>query len=254
MSKTLPTTVTHLDIIKSLAVLIMVIDHLGMYFFPEQLWLRAIGRIGMPVWFFMVGYASGRDISNKLLIGAGILAFADLFLFNKVFPFSALVTIIVIRLSIDPVMKYILQGRYIFIMACIIMTLAFFPTNIVTEYGTLALLFAVMGYLTRHKAQLLKETFMNKSFYMFFVSYLFLVFCFIQDIVFGFNEAQLAFMAVLTAIVMIILAIMKSMTFPQISNPLLKQALQFGGRKTLEIYVAHLVLFKLLLLANLALK
>lgn len=58
----LPREVTSYDLLKCAAVIIMVIDHVGFYFYPENLWFRAVGRIGFPVWFFLVGYARGRDI------------------------------------------------------------------------------------------------------------------------------------------------------------------------------------------------
>lgn len=34
--------------VKFLACLFMVIDHIGCYFFPQLIWLRMIGRISMP--------------------------------------------------------------------------------------------------------------------------------------------------------------------------------------------------------------
>ena len=74
MPRTLPKDLTSHDLLKAFAVIIMVIDHAGYYFFPDQEWWRAIGRIGFPIWFFLVGHARGRVISRKLIIGAGLLA------------------------------------------------------------------------------------------------------------------------------------------------------------------------------------
>ncbi len=44
--------------LKIIACLTMLIDHLGYTFFPEQLWLRAIGRIAFPLfaWYLAVGH------------------------------------------------------------------------------------------------------------------------------------------------------------------------------------------------------
>lgn len=243
-AKTLPEDVTHLDIIKSLAVVIMIIDHIGFYFFPEQDWFRAIGRIGFPVWFFMVGYALGRDLSNKLLIGALIIMVTNIILQMPVFPVNALVTIILLRLLLDPIMNAILHSRYIFFLAAIVMALFYFFSNMIVEYGTIALLFAVAGYLTRHKAAVMANSFMQEADYLLFMVFCFASFCILQTAAFGFNEAQAIVMALMTGIVMVVLATMRPMVFPQISHEPQKSVLQFMGRRTLEIYVAHLVLFK----------
>lgn len=149
--KTLPTEVTHLDLIKSFAVIVMIIDHIGYYFFPEQEWFRAIGRIGFPVWFFMIGYALSRELPGKLLVGALVLLVANIGLDLPLLPLNALFTIILLRMLIDPFMDIVLRSRYIFWLSAILLVLGYVLSNLITEYGTIALLFAVAGYLTRHR-------------------------------------------------------------------------------------------------------
>ncbi len=252
-TKKLPLDITHLDIIKTIAVIIMVIDHLGLYFFTENDWFRAIGRVGMPVWFFMVGYASSRDLPNRLLIGALILAVADFVLFQKIFALSALATIIFLRLIINPVMNFITSSRYLFVLSIIILTLFAIPTSFVMEYGTMALLFAIAGYMVRHKDNVLEVTFVTtKDFYGYMVA-IFIAFCILQNANFGFNELQFVVMVMFTALAMVVLITMRPMTFPKINEPLTKKILQYCGRKTLDIYVAHLLVFKVILFAHLAL-
>ena len=254
MHKKLPNVVTHLDIIKTFAVIIMIIDHIGFYFFPDQEWWRAIGRIGMPVWFFMVGYARGRDIPNKLLIGALIIVGADFILFRSVFPFNALITIIILRIVIEYVMNFILKTRYIFILSVFILVFAFVITNMIVEYGSLALLYAMLGYFTRHKGQIINNTFFNKIDYIGYCIYTFLIFCILQNAKFHFSEIQFITMSLFTMVMMLVLTNMKPMTFPEIQDLSLKRFLQFCGRKTLEIYVGHLLLFKVLFFVIYALK
>ena len=48
------------DRLKVLAVITMIIDHLGYYIFPEDLYLRLIGRIAFPIFLFLVGFYSNR--------------------------------------------------------------------------------------------------------------------------------------------------------------------------------------------------
>lgn len=61
--------------LKLIAVLTMVIDHLGYLFFPEQEWMRAVGRLTMPIF----GYAVARGFyytsdSKRYLLRMGLLA------------------------------------------------------------------------------------------------------------------------------------------------------------------------------------
>ena len=246
-SKPLPNEVTHLDLIKSFAVIMMLIDHIGYYFFPGELWFRTLGRIGgVPVWFFLVGYAIGREIPSKLIIGAGALIVAKFAFFQQVFALNVLVPIMIIRLILDSLMKFILKSPYIFGLSIIMFTLGFWPTNAIMDYGTLGLLFAIVGYFVRHRERLIETTFLTKGYMNIYFVYAFVAFCILQNAIFGFSNAQFFVLAVLAAVIMIILINIRPMTFPKIQG-FAKHALQFGGRRTLEIYVGHLLIFKLLL-------
>src|SRR5262245_51986648 len=109
-AKTLPKDLTSYDLLKAEAVIIMIVDHIGFYFYPDQLWYRAVGRIGFPIWFFLVGYAQSRDISPKLVGGALILLVANMFAGMSIFPMNALVTIMLMRLALDGIMKDALRN------------------------------------------------------------------------------------------------------------------------------------------------
>jgi len=76
----------------------------------------------------------------------------------------------------------------------------------------------------------------------------------LQNARFGFTEIQFIVMSLLTCVVMYLLVTMKPMTFPQIKDIAVKKFLQYCGRNTLDIYVAHLVVFKVILFASFALK
>ena len=55
--------------LKLIAMICMVLDHTGNAFFPEKMWLRAIGRIAMPVFAFCVseGFIHTRDRKRYIL-------------------------------------------------------------------------------------------------------------------------------------------------------------------------------------------
>lgn len=58
-----------------IAMLTMLIDHLGVVFFPDQIWLRIIGRIAFPLYAYLIviGYQRTRNYRNYL-IRLGLLA------------------------------------------------------------------------------------------------------------------------------------------------------------------------------------
>lgn len=52
-----------------IAMLTMLIDHIGVVFFPDQIWLRIIGRIAFPIYAYLVvvGYQRTRSYRNYLI-------------------------------------------------------------------------------------------------------------------------------------------------------------------------------------------
>lgn len=62
-------------ILKLIAIIAMVLDHVGAVFFPSEMWLRAIGRLTMPImsYFASVGYRKTKSVP-KYLLRLGIFA------------------------------------------------------------------------------------------------------------------------------------------------------------------------------------
>ncbi len=80
--------------LKIIAVISMVLDHTGDNFFPDQVWMRAAGRIALPVFAFCLaeGWTHTRD-QKKYLARLGIFALAseipfDLVTAGKLIEFS----------------------------------------------------------------------------------------------------------------------------------------------------------------------
>ena len=62
-------------VLKLIAMLTMVIDHIGDIFFPEVFWMRFVGRIAMPIFAFFIaeGYSYTHD-RKKYLLRLGLFA------------------------------------------------------------------------------------------------------------------------------------------------------------------------------------
>ncbi len=136
------------DAIKFLAIAIMIVDHVGYFFFPENVWWRAIG-IGAPIWFFLCGYARPSKARMSLYWLAGIMVLADIAMSQPVLPVNNLVSIIVCRAFIAwfSESRYREQGAgFLFIMLLVWYPLTFF----LFEYGSPALMIALAGYWYRN--------------------------------------------------------------------------------------------------------
>lgn len=51
--------------LKIIACLSMLIDHVGFLFFPDQLWLRVIGRLAFPIFAYYIALGFGRTKNKK---------------------------------------------------------------------------------------------------------------------------------------------------------------------------------------------
>lgn len=242
-AKILPRELTSYDVLKFFAVVIMVIDHMGYYFYPDIDMFRAVGRIGFPVWFFLIGYASGRGIDWTLIVGSLLLTASAFAVGLFVFPLTALVTIILIRLMLDPLMRVMLTNAGTFVAGLLIMLLLIIPSGDFVEYGTQGLILAVFGYVARRRPAIpgFGNTQESALFMMLFSAASFTL---IQQMAFKFALPELLFMASGTLLVCAALYAFRPMVLPGLPA-LLRAPVQFCGRHTLAIYVGHLLLFRM---------
>jgi hypothetical protein len=248
---------TTLDFIKLLAVALMVVDHIGFYFFPENLvtpygdpdlWWRVVGRTCVPIWFFLIGYARTRDLSPPIWIGLMTLVLASMVTGMYVFPLNVLATIIFVRLTIDRLAVFAFgRGENLFMLLLLIGVL-YAPANVLAEYSTLGLLIAMLGYATRKIEDgaafglLLKPNFLKT---LFWITVAFNAYG--QWILFPFNITQGVVSCVLTTIGLYMVMYVPKVILPTLTAQLSPTAIgfiKFCGRRTLEIYVGHLVIFK----------
>lgn len=67
--------------LKTLAYVTMLIDHAGLCFFPDLLWLRAIGRISAPIFAYGIAngywYTKQKGTETRYLMRIGLFTFAS---------------------------------------------------------------------------------------------------------------------------------------------------------------------------------
>lgn len=242
--QSLPADLTSLDFLKAVAVVLMLTDHVGHYLLPDDLWLRAIGRCGFPLWFFMVGYAAKRDIPVRMIAGAVILEVANFITGMPLMPLNALFSMMAIKLTLNPIMTPINDGRISLWVVTAMLTVLLVFTTPFTEYGTMGLITAMFGYLVRHKDELVDPKIVK-----YFMVLSLAIFVVLQQIWFHFTLPQLGVVLLGTLAMRLCLLNLKKTTFPDLTRRLprpLVALIQFMGRRTLEIYVAHLLVFKVI--------
>lgn len=231
-----------IDVAKFLAIIIMVIDHIGFYFFPNDLWFRAIGRIGFPIWFFFAGYSRPGKFSYEILILAGLLTLLKTAVLIPVLPLNALFTIILCRFYADFLRKdnkFAKWGRFNLIVIFIALAIWFPITNFMFEYGTLAFIFTICGVLQREFPGHINTTIAFAFAIIYFV--------FIEYIWFSFSVPQFIIMAIGTLIVVNFLSglEMKQVAYLEKFGIATKVGM-FLARNSLYFYFLHIILFAIL--------
>lgn len=222
----------------------MVVDHTGYYFYPEEDWLRAIGRLCVPVFFFLIGYANSRDLGPKMWIGMGILVAANVVTGLYVFPLNILATMLFLRIVIDRVMAATLSDYEKFTGFLLIVVFLILPSEAIWEYGTMGLPIAMYGWLRRHPD---KTGFLNPLGVALVGVFAMGLYAFAESVLFGLDRGQTLFVAFGSFALFGVMAVFRPAVFPALSNALpgpVSGVLRVMGRYSLEIYVVHLVVFK----------
>lgn len=146
-------TFNRYDLLKCIALLSMVADHISFYLLPDYYWPRVIGRVAAPIFMFLVGYSMKTKNTPDIYLGCLALVAADAAALRPIFPINILASIIITRWVMRGVIKHFEQEAFVngFVIACLIWLL---PMGFLTEYGTQAFLFAAAGYSVRVRRHL----------------------------------------------------------------------------------------------------
>lgn len=245
MRKGLPVEITSYDLFKTFALVTMVIDHVGYYFFPEDQWLRVIGRVSAPMWFFLIGYANSRDLGEKMWGGLILLVAANLVVGMPVFPLNILATMIFIRLVVDEAMLRAMRNYESLLGISLIAVFLVIPSMSLWEYGTAGALFAMYGCMRRHPEALAR---LPRDSATLFITFVTMFYVGLQSVVFGFDRVQALSVTIGMLPVILWMSMFRPQIYPALSrvlSPIGTGFLQLCGRYSLEFYVLHLIAFKL---------
>lgn len=220
------------DMFKAIALLTMIIDHIGLYFYPNELWMRAIGRVAAPIWLFFVGYnyKSGSSYLSQIFFLAILLqSIAILYGNVYIFPLDVLFTVIIALVVLDYYERcYKAESIRIFLLA--ILVLIFYPyTKYITQYGILGVYMSIWGYNYKHNiGNKLQESML--AFMLIFIT---------QSSTFGFKILEEIIFVLLLCPLIYALYIYKPITLN--INGTSKYIINFVARYSLYVYFFHLV-------------
>jgi len=225
---------TSRDLWKSLAILWMVIDHIGMYFFPEELWWRTIGRLSAPIWFFFAGYSSpSKRYPIELFFLCGLLTVSKWWLGYSALPINILATILMCRAFIHLIEVYFhKQPEW---TVYLLLAIWYLPTTLLFEYGSVALIVAYAGYCVRlHPRK--PQTFIA-------MALAFFTYTLIEGHAIGYSPVQFVVITSGVALELWSLWHFQAKRFATGNTQHLTAPLRYIGRNTQYIYVLHVMLF-----------
>lgn len=140
------------DLLKLVAIAVMVVDHLGGYFFPEMMTLRMIGRYAMPIFGFFVGYNFKNSINFYILFyGVILYLVSTIFIVESFFPANILISLFLGQLYLSFFYKQfhsLTKGWLHFIFLVILSPF----TSYLFDYGSLVIGIIVIGYMVKVKS------------------------------------------------------------------------------------------------------
>jgi hypothetical protein len=224
------------DVLKFLALLLMVIDHIGKFFYPDILWFRVVGRLCIPIWFFFVGYSRTQANDTPIIAGAMVLVLFDAAMHVAIFPLNILFTVMCCRIIHRRFLNDYLEkaGAYEFILLLGMVMLFYLPSMLMVEYGTLALLFTVLGRLLREGNKTANT--------LVYACAAIVIFTLLQAYSFKFSLLQGGILGLGISLMVILLYHYRLVHYPVSCAHPIAAPVMFLARNSLYFYVLHLII------------
>ncbi|CAN1570606.1 TraX [Rhabdaerophilaceae bacterium] len=234
--------VTSTDVLKTAALVFILFDHIGYFLAEEWPVLRAIGRLGVPIFFFLIGFAKTRDIPVRWLIIGAVLMGVDFLRggsLNAV-QINILFNFALIRLALPVIERHALVPGWRMLVLVVLLILMIPLVNPAIEYGTEGWLFALMGLLRRRQVD---EMELAERWLMPIVGFAAVAtFVVVESRDFTFGVLNVALLLVGVLAVKEILARFRRFDLPSQPRPAASRMLRVCGHYSLELYAAQIIL------------
>ncbi len=143
------------DLLKTLAVIAMLIDHLGLFVFPQYKIMRIIGRISMPIFCFYAGYNFHGNARHSLGIWAMALTLINLLLSPPYINPNILIPIYLGSLYLLFIHKTAeVTSTYLHIILLLGLCFIVIPFM---DYGTIPIIIMIIANIARSNSEFLKR-------------------------------------------------------------------------------------------------
>ncbi|HKP69608.1 MAG TPA: TraX family protein [Pyrinomonadaceae bacterium] len=149
-----PRIVDNTDWLKTAAIILVLIDHIGFFFIDDGDWWSVFGRMAAPVFFFLIGYAHTRSVPPQWLMLGLILTLLESSNndWGWVGP-NILLSFVLIRLALPYVERFVDRFGWIGYIVVAAVLVALLPVaGKVVDYGAEGWLWALLGFAQRKYA------------------------------------------------------------------------------------------------------
>jgi TraX protein len=136
------------DLVKILAILTMIVDNAGLFLMYDNIWMRVIGRMAAPLFFYLVGYSGSYKFKYQILaLGIG-LCLIKLFvsdnpsLIGNILPLDILINFVLIKAILNRFDPAKLRTGYLILILAVLVLIGE-QTRAFVEYGSLGLAIAI---------------------------------------------------------------------------------------------------------------
>jgi hypothetical protein len=254
-----PRAVDNTDWLKTAAIVLVAVDHIGYFFIEDAEWWSVFGRLAAPTFFFLLGYAQARTVPLRWIWFGVILTLLESW--NEDWTWVApniLLSLAIIRIA-RPYVQIFMQRHGWAAFALIVSTLfAALPiaTNIV-DYGAEGWLWALFGLCQRmfvdgrsttDEGPTAQSSAAHSHASTESVGLMRLLACFVAVVVYVWQEqrefsfSQIHFAAFILGLGILSVSLCLFVRGPSRIQPpeSVAGALRFIGRHTLEIYAVQL--------------
>lgn len=140
------------DLLKVLALAAMLTDHVGLYIYPENIWLRMVGRFAMPIFAFYAGFNFKGKVRHMIWICGIIMIAAWKYVYGIIIP-NILIDLAIGQLYLLYAGKSIMSDEKKFLLHFVII-LALAPLAIyILDYGTITIAYMMIGFMIANKSE-----------------------------------------------------------------------------------------------------
>lgn len=144
------------NVLKIVALVSMIFDHIGLFFFPNIVLFRVVGRIAFPIFAFFVAeglkYTKNRKKYILMLLGCGLLTqipYSFLFeWYNLNIIFTFLIAILVVYLIETTNKQHLFNIFYLVVLGVLLILVEPFK---VVDYGICGVLLILVFYFAKQK-------------------------------------------------------------------------------------------------------